>query len=211
MSGVFLRGSDLLTNHYYSSRPDSKTENREIIAELRGKTLTFRTDAGVFSKKGIDFGSRLLIETAKLQENDHILDLGCGYGPIGIALAAYYSSITVKMVDVNKRAVHLASENARLNQVEHRVQMEVSDGFSSLVGEQFDAIMCNPPIRVGKTIIYQLFEEAVKHLNPKGSLWIVIRKQQGAASAQKQLATLFSSVELIEQRKGYCILQAKNI
>ncbi len=184
-------------------------ENRQITAELNGHKLTFQTDAGVFSKKGIDFGSRLLIESAELLESAHVLDLGCGYGPVGIGLAIHYPMISVKMVDINERAVELAKANAKANQVADRVQVVVSDGFAELFGEQFDVILCNPPIRVGKTFIYQLFQDAYNHLRPSGALWIVIRKQQGAASARKELESIYSSVDLVAQKKGYCIFCAK--
>jgi 16S rRNA (guanine1207-N2)-methyltransferase len=199
-----------LSDHYYSTRPNSKQDERTVTAELCGEKLSFRTNAGVFSKKGIDFGSRLLIETVVLKEKEHILDLGCGYGPIGIALAKANPTITVQMVDINERAVALVEENARRNDVAQQVRVKSSDGFDAISGELFDMILCNPPIRMGKALIYQLFEQAKKHLHPSGSLWIVIRKQQGAASAKQELANFYGSVEQVAQKKGYCIFLAKN-
>jgi 16S rRNA (guanine1207-N2)-methyltransferase len=199
-----------LSNHYYSARPNSKQDERTVTAELCGEKLSFRTNAGVFSKKGIDFGSRLLIETVVLKEKEHILDLGCGYGPIGIALAKANPTITVQMVDINERAVALVEENARRNDVAQQVRVKSSDGFDAISGELFDMILCNPPIRMGKALIYRLFEQAKKHLHPSGSLWIVIRKQQGAASAKQELANFYESVEQVAQKKGYCIFLAKN-
>lgn len=199
-----------MSNHYYSARPDAKQENRTISAELRGNTLTFRTDAGVFSKKGIDFGSRLLVETVAIKGQGHILDLGCGYGPVGIALAKAYPQLSVQMVDINERAVALAIENAKHNHVAEQVEVMISDGFQNLAGQQFDMILCNPPIRVGKAFVFELFAQAKSYLRSSGELWIVIRKQQGAASAKQELANLFHSVELVEQKKGYCIICSKN-
>lgn len=197
-------------DHYYSSQPASKSEQRVVQAELLGHSLTFQTDAGVFSKKGVDFGSRLLIETAEIKRSSKILDLGCGYGPIGIALAVADPSVQITMVDVNERAVHLARENARRNRVADRIQILVSDGFQNIADEKFDQILFNPPIRVGKSVIYRLFAEAKKHLKPGGSLWIVIRKQQGAVSARAELERIYQTVHLVQQKKGYCILQAVN-
>jgi 16S rRNA (guanine1207-N2)-methyltransferase len=199
-----------VSNHYYSSKPESKHENRWIKAELCGNELSFQSDSGVFSKKGVDFGSRLLIESAQLAGGEHILDLGCGYGPVGIALAKAHPLLKVQMVDINERATELAKENARINHVQNQITVKVSDGFKQLQGHKFDAIFCNPPIRVGKTFVYQLFSESREHLSVDGALWIVIRKQQGSASAKEELSRLFDQVEQVTQKKGYCIFLAKN-
>lgn len=196
-----------MSDHYYSAKPTSERDEREIHAELLGHSLTFQTDAGVFSKKGIDFGSRLLIETAEMGNTTSVLDLGCGYGPIGIAIATAYPQVRVTLVDVNERAVQLAKWNAERNRVANRVELVVSDGFTGLAGRSFEQILFNPPIRTGKVTIYQLFAEAKEHLAPGGSLWIVIRKQQGATSARAELERIFTEVELVEQKKGYCIFQ----
>jgi 16S rRNA (guanine1207-N2)-methyltransferase len=203
-------GGLFMSDHYYSIQPTSKNEHRDFEANLLGHSLIFKTDAGVFSKKGVDFGSRLLIETAKIQEYAVVLDLGCGYGPIGISVAFAYPHTHVVMVDVNQRAVSLASENAKRNRVRDRVELFVSDGFSEITDRKFDHILFNPPIRVGKPVIYRLFSEAKEHLRSGGSLWIVIRKQQGAASARTELERIYSEVHLVEQKKGYWILQALN-
>jgi 16S rRNA (guanine1207-N2)-methyltransferase len=199
-----------VSNHYYSSKPESKHEDRIIQAELCGNELSFRSDAGVFSKKGIDFGSRLLIESVVLRGNEYLLDLGCGYGPVGIALAKANPNLKVQMVDINERATILAKENARLNHVTDQIEVKISDGFEQLKDEKFDVILCNPPIRVGKAFVFELFAKSRNHLQANGSLWIVIRKQQGAASAKEELSRLYGSVEQITQKKGYCIFLAKN-
>jgi 16S rRNA (guanine1207-N2)-methyltransferase len=163
----------LVSEHYYSSKPTTKQEIRQIQAELRGHSLMFRSDSGVFSKKGIDFGSRLLIETVQLAGDERVLDLGCGYGPVGITLAKAFPKIHVWMVDVNERAVALAKENAQLNRVSEQTEIQVSNGFSSLDNLQFDAILCNPPIRAGKALIFDWFANARNYLSTKNGLWIV--------------------------------------
>lgn len=194
--------------HYFTSRPETSGDERLITARLRGDELRFWTDAGVFSRRGIDFGTRLLIETVRLPETGEILDLGCGYGPVGIACAKATPSCRVTMVDVNQRALRLAEKNARLNGVSARVTILESDGLCALSDRLFDAVLINPPIRAGKAVVYRLFAEAAEHLRPGGSLWAVIRKKQGAESAKRELAKHFRNVTRVEQKKGYWILKA---
>ncbi|BCU80382.1 hypothetical protein JIR001_01650 [Polycladomyces abyssicola] len=198
-----------MTEHYYSSQPDTASDVREIHAELRGRAFRFLTDAGVFSKKGVDFGSRLLIETAALPDEGVFADVGCGYGPIGIALVATVPNSQAVLLDVNTRAVELARKNAEINGVADRVTALVSDGFEAVGERRFDAVLINPPIRAGKQVVYRLFAEARDHLKPSGTLWVVIRKKQGAASARDELNRLFTSVDVAKQKKGYWILRAE--
>ncbi|SFX38805.1 16S rRNA (guanine1207-N2)-methyltransferase [Thermoactinomyces sp. DSM 45891] len=197
-----------MSDHYYSKNPISKKEERDFEVMVRGEKLSFQTDAGVFSKKGLDFGSRFLIESVDLKGACHILDLGCGYGPIGLSIAKMNPNIHVTMVDINERAVELAKKNAVYNRLSERVNIFVSDRFEKVAGMKFDCILLNPPIRTGKTVIYQMFAEAKRHLHDSGSFWIVIRKQQGAESACTELHDLFSSVEVVERKKGYWVIRA---
>ncbi|MBD1372376.1 class I SAM-dependent methyltransferase [Hazenella sp. IB182357] len=197
-----------MSDHYFSPRPASKREDRTFQAEILGDSFIFQTDAGVFSKKGVDFGSRLLLETVEITPSIRsILDLGCGYGLIGTVLAKVYAQDNITMADVNERAVTLATENAVRNGVSNQTKQLVSDGFQALDEQCFDLILLNPPIRTGKENVYRLFAEAYEHLNPNGSLWIVIRKKQGAASAFKELERLSSEVIIRKQKKGFEILQ----
>ncbi|SFJ37629.1 class I SAM-dependent methyltransferase [Thermoflavimicrobium dichotomicum] len=194
--------------HYYSSKPTAKSEEREIQAKLLDQSLVFYTDRGVFSKKGVDFGSRLLIETVSIEHERVILDLGCGYGPIGIAMAKAYPQLSVVMLDINERAVELAKKNVVRNQVSNRIELLVSDGFFAVSERRFDAILFNPPIRIGKSAVYALFAQSREHLESGGKLWVVIRKQQGAASAKAELERIFDQVDVVEQKKGYWIIRA---
>lgn len=198
-----------MTDHYFNSQPEAMGEYREITANLRGTEFRFLADAGVFSKRGIDFGSRLLIETVELPDKGEILDLGCGYGPIGVACAASAPECRITMVDINRRAVKLAQENARLNGVQDQVEVVAGDGLSGVRGRSFDLIVTNPPIRAGKKTVYRLFEEANSALNPEGELWVVIRKQQGGPSAREKLQSLFTQVETITKKKGFWVLRTK--
>lgn len=175
---------------------------------IRDHVLTLTTSTGVFSKKGIDFGSRLLIETFEAPSvQGDFLDLGCGYGPIGLTLAKEFSDRHVKMVDVNERAVMLTEKNARQNDMKN-VTVQQSDGFSTISSETFAAIITNPPIRTGKKVIYPFFEKSAMQLVSGGSLWVVVQKKQGAPSLMKFLETLFPLVEVRARKKGYYIIQA---
>nr|MDA8353468.1 methyltransferase [Bacillota bacterium] len=148
-----------MTDHYYSKNPGAASHKQVVTSVLKGKTFRFLTDAGVFSKRGVDFGTRLLIETAELPEKGTILDLGCGYGPVGIACAQAAPGCQVTMVDPNRRALELARQNAKENGVDQRVEVLESDGFQELQERRFDCVLTNPPIRAGKETVYRLFRE----------------------------------------------------
>lgn len=199
-----------MSEHYFSKNPSVASRPRTWRTDIAGQVYTFKTDDGVFSKNNIDFGSRLLLSSSAdvLPEGD-ILDMGCGYGVIGLVTANRYSEHTVTMVDVNERAVALARENAEDNHITN-VFIYQSDLFRH-VSTSFAAILSNPPIRAGKKVVYQLFADAFDHLNERGELWLVIRKQQGASSAIKALASYFAQVDVIAKKKGYHIIKAKKV
>lgn len=191
--------------HYYSSKPTTSHDINHIDYVLGKHTLKFTTDAGVFSKNRIDFGSNLLINSIPNLEG-RVLDLGCGYGPIGISLAILNRSIYVDMVDINERAVTLAQENITKNSITN-AKAFVSDGFSN-VTDKFSAIVSNPPIRAGKKLIYMLFEQSRDYLYDDGSLYIVIQKKQGAPSAIKKLEQVFGNCDILAKKKGYLVLKS---
>jgi 16S rRNA (guanine1207-N2)-methyltransferase len=197
-----------MADHYYSNDPHSKNDPRKWTFTLRGEKFFFNTDAGVFSKGEVDFGSRLLIESFELPtvEGD-ILDVGCGYGPIGLAMAKSFPERTVHMVDVNRRAIELAIRNSKENDVEN-VRIYESDGLSMVEGP-FSAILTNPPIRAGKETVFKFYDEAFEKLKAGGELWVVIQKKQGAPSTIDHLKKLFGQVETVEKKKGYYILRAE--
>lgn len=199
-----------MSEHYYTKSPRSGSDRRRFEAVLRGRRLTFETDAGVFSKSGVDFGSRLLIETADIPDGARVLDVGCGYGPIGLAIAAALPSAQVTMLDINERAVRLARENAERNGIRNVTVLE-SDALEAVRGRTFDAVLTNPPIRAGKPVVHRIFVEARDALAPGGALWVVIRKQQGAPSAAAKLEELFGAdrVRMAARDKGYHILRAE--
>ena len=197
-----------MTDHYYSKKPSAASDKRTLDAVLRGKAFSFVTDAGVFSKDGVDFGSRLLIETMEIAEDDAVLDVGCGYGPIGLSAAALATRGKVTMIDINERAVELAKENARRNGLAN-VEVLQGDLFEPVQGQTFTKILTNPPIRAGKQVVHQIFEQAREHLTEGGQLWVVIQKKQGAPSALAKLETLFPSVREADKNKGYRIYCAE--
>lgn len=195
-----------MSDHYYTNRPTAEHDRRTIEVELHGKKVRLVTDAGVFSKSGLDYGSRVLIDALEIPEGASVLDVGCGYGPIGIA-AGILGAASIMMLDVNERAVELARENAAANGVPQAKAMQ-SDLLEAVSQERFDVIITNPPIRAGKETVHRLFEQASECLKPGGALWIVIQKKQGAPSAKAKLEELFEQVDEVTKDKGYRIYKA---
>ncbi|KXZ21166.1 16S rRNA methyltransferase [Bacillus nakamurai] len=201
-----------MSEHYYSEKPSVKSNKQTWSFTLRNKTYTFTSDSGVFSKKEVDFGSRVLIEAFQEPETDgDFLDVGCGYGPIGLSLAGEFTDRTIHMVDVNERAVELSNENAEKNEIKN-VRIYQSDLFSNIDSAQtFASIITNPPIRAGKKVVHAIFEKSAEHLRTSGELWIVIQKKQGGPSAIEKLKELFDEVSVVQKKKGYYIIKAKKV
>ncbi|MDN4527209.1 class I SAM-dependent methyltransferase [Fictibacillus fluitans] len=198
-----------MSGHYYSENPDAKSNPKTWTFVLRDRELKFTSDAGVFSKKEVDFGSRLLIEEFVFPSiSGDCLDVGCGYGPIGLALAKEEESRRFLMVDVNERALELTRENAKKNGITN-VEARKSNLFDGVQESEFAAILTNPPIRAGKKVVHQLFEDSYGKLQTNGELWIVIQKKQGAPSAIDKLESVFDEVETVSKSKGYFIIRAK--
>jgi 16S rRNA (guanine1207-N2)-methyltransferase len=194
-------------DHYFSREPSALSNRQVIQTTLRGRTFDFITDAGVFSKQEIDFGSRLLIESMQLDPSSDVLDVGCGYGPIGIVAAVLAPLGRTTMIDVNERAVLIANENAQRNHVQNICALR-SDRYEAIASERFDVILTNPPIRAGKEIVHSIYEGAYTALRTGGSLWVVIQKKQGAPSTFTKLEQLFSDVREVTKNKGYRIYKA---
>lgn len=198
----------LLTSHYFSREQQVESNPKYLHFILRNHKMEFKTDNGVFSKGEVDFGTRLLIETFQFPELEgDILDVGCGYGPIGLTLAKETNK-TVHMIDINQRALSLAKENAERNHLTN-VKIYESDLFSDVLETQFAAIITNPPIRAGKAVVHSIFEQSFNYLVDGGELWVVIQKKQGAPSAEKKIQDVFGNVEIVSKKKGYFIIKAK--
>lgn len=195
--------------HYYTENDDLISEPEQFIFNYRGKALTFVSDNGVFSKKMIDYGSRVLLETISIDSSKKtLLDVGCGYGTFGIALKSVYPFLEIDMVDVNDRALNLARENLKLNNMSANVYL--SNTYDK-VENKYDLIVTNPPIRAGKEIVTKILVESKKYLNSNGEIWVVIQKKQGAPSAKKNLESVFKKVDIVKRDKGYYILRAINL
>lgn len=195
-----------MRNHYYTNQPEVAHDRKKWTFPLRGKNFTFITDSNVFSKGTVDFGSRVLIDAfddTNLPEGD-ILDVGCGYGPIGLSLA-HSTGRHVEMVDVNERAVELAKENADLNGIKH-VTIYPSNIYEKVERTDFAAVVSNPPIRAGKSVVHGIIEESYDKLVKSGTLTIVIQKKQGAPSAKKKMEEIFGNAEVVAKEKGYFII-----
>ena len=206
-----------MNDHYYTQDPRSESRPVSCGWVFRGHGMTFETDAGVFSRGEVDRGTRLLLEALPETLGGEILDLGCGWGIIGISVKKAWPETTVTLGDVNRRALELSRQNAKANGV--TVQCVESDGMTAFLDRRFDAVITNPPIRAGKQVIYRMFSDAAGCLRPGGALYLVIRKQQGAESCLRYLSgqrqgdssdkrPLFGKVEKLTSSGGYWVLKA---
>lgn len=194
-------------DHYYSSNPTSKSDERILEYEISDISFKFISDNGVFSKNHVDFATDFLLNVISKEEiSGKVLDVGCGYGVIGITLSKMFNT-DVTMLDVNSRALELAKRNAIKNGLE-KVNIVESNGFEN-INEQFDVIVTNPPIRAGKSVIYNIYEEAKKHLNQYGKFYLVINKKHGAPSTIKYLKELFNEVEILDKKAGFNVIRCR--
>lgn len=213
---TLLRQVELtMTDYYYSQNPSASHHEQEWTFDLLGNTFYFTTDNGVFSKNTVDFGSRTLltaINQLALTNTDFkkILDVGCGYGPLGLALAKRFPESQVDLIDINQRALELAKKNATLNQLTN-VKIWASNIYQQVSASDYDLIISNPPIRAGKKVVQKIITEAGEHLKSQGQLIIVIQKKQGAPSAKKQLEAVFGQAQVLLRQKGYYVLLSSKV
>ncbi|MHA1229493.1 MAG: class I SAM-dependent methyltransferase [Candidatus Helarchaeota archaeon] len=199
--------------HYFTEKPTSKTITYDISAMIFDKQYIFKTATGVFSYKKIDKGTSILLKYAVLpeKENAKILDLGCGYGVIGIVLADILPKSQVTLIDINQRAIWLCKKNVRLNNV-NNVKV-LSGDFFEKINETFDLIITNPPLKLGKKTLHRIFERSKQLLIQNGSFQTVIRTKQGAKSAMEKLKEIFGSdnVRLVKVKSGFRVYEARKI
>ena len=191
--------------YYFDSNPDSKSCEQLIKCEINGSIYNFYTDNNVFSKKYLDFGTRTLLESIDTSDiHGDVLDFGCGYGPIGIYIKSN-CECNVDMVDINNRAINLSIKNAKLNRV--NVNIFESDIYSN-VDKKYDFIITNPPVRVGKKILYEILFGAKDSMKEDGSLYLVINKDQGAKSLKKDLEECYN-VTTLKKNKGFYVFKCQ--
>ena len=196
--------------HYFSEKPNSSSNERLIEAILRNKKFIFKTDSGIFSPKKVDKGTKILVETLELDKNDNVLDVGCGYGAIGIAIADEVNSLT--MTDINRRALKLAEENLKINNLNNKnisiVQGNIYEGVND---KKYTKIISNPPIKAGKEVIHKIIKDGKELLQDNGSIWVVIQTKHGAKSLTKYMEEVFNNVEIITIKGGYRVLMSKKV
>lgn len=192
-------------NHYFIDNGNLKDKEINFNVYVFNKKYSFVSNQGVFSKNKIDYGTELLLKSLEINNEESLLDIGCGIGIMGIILKENYRNLKITMSDVNKRALKLAKTNALNNNV--LVDITLSNLFEN-IEQKFDIIISNPPIRTGKKITYKLYEESYNYLNSDGKLWIVVRKQQGAKTVYDYLKTVFKTVEIVNKKNGYYIIKS---
>ena len=183
-----------MSNQYFENNVNLESNETVISYYFKGQTFHFITDNGVFSKKSIDFGSSLLLQKIILDDGDRVLDIGCGYGVIGLVIAKLNPQILVDMVDINERAIRLSCKNKALNKIEN-AEISVSNLYQN-IAKKYDAII-------------SIASSAFDFLNDTGVFWCVIQKKQGAESMMKLLTKIYQKVTIVEKDKGYWIIEAK--
>ena len=191
-------------NQYFENNRDLKSEINKINTKVKDTNYIFYTDNGVFNKKGLDYGTKLLLESIDLNNKNTFLDVGCGCGPIGIYIALQNKKYTVDMIDINERALHLCNMSKKENKLQN-INIFKSDVYENVV-YKYDCIITNPPIHAGKKKVYEIIDGAKEYLNQNGELWIVIRKDQGAKSLINDFKNVYN-FDVITKDKGFFIIR----
>jgi 16S rRNA G1207 methylase RsmC len=193
--------------HYFSERPVSPERRGLVRARLRGLDMEFVTSSGVFSYRRVDRGTRLLVESMVLPEEGRVLDLGCGYGVVGVVAGRVAPGLEVWMTDINERAVSLAGLNLERNGVEGVVRQ--GDLYEPVEGMRFGAVLSNPPISAGlRRVVGGLVEGAVDHLDAGGSLQLVVQSSKGGRALASMMEDAFGGVEVLARGGGYRVLMS---
>lgn len=200
------KGEEL--NHYFAEHPKSKMRLGIIHTHLRGIHFEFLTASGVFSKKRVDLGTRLLIESMVLPREGYVLDIGCGYGAVGIAAATFNPNLRVIMVDVNERAVRLARQNAEKNYVSN---VEVRRGYlyEPVKDLVFNCVLSNPPVSAGMETVKAIISEAPEHMASKALFQMVVKSKIGGKRLLMVFEEAFGNIEVLARKSGYRVLMSK--
>jgi 16S rRNA G1207 methylase RsmC len=196
------------SEHYFAALPKSEAKFGLIRTSLRGRFFEFLTASSVFSKKRVDLGTRLLIEAMVLPETGAVLDVGCGYGAIGIAAAASNPRVHVIMTDVNTRAVRLAKHNIEINKV---TNAEVRCGYLYEPVEEltFNCVLSNPPVSAGMETVKAIIAEAPKVMASKATFQMVVRSKIGGKTLPSTFNETFGNSAVLARESGYRVLIAE--
>ncbi|MCQ2786865.1 MAG: methyltransferase [Bacilli bacterium] len=197
-----------MVSHYFTKDPVTPSKERTITYKINGSTYNLVTDTNVLAKNGIDQGTMILLKIIIQEINTgKVLDIGCGYGVIGLTLASLIPDIQVVCSDINLRAVNLTIRNARALELSKRVTSLQSNLYENIEGN-FDYVVTNPPIRAGKKVLDEIYTGAYQRLNTGGSLYLVVRRKQGAESTVSRLKEIYSHVDVLNKDKGYWVIKA---
>ena len=191
-----------MTEQYFAEKPSSEYREKEILINVKGYNFKFKTASGIFAYGKLDRGTQLLVEAIDFSDSKTFLDLGCGYGFIGIYARLSVSDVT--MIDINERALQLSRKNLKLNKLSAEVLK--SDGFSELKSRKFDIIATNPPNHAGKKLIMTWIEQVKEHLNKKGKFYLVCKTKHGAKSYKDFMEEVFGNAEIVDRGSGYKVL-----
>lgn len=206
MGCLFLCFEVMLMSHYFENDQNLPSKLKKTTTTLFDQNFIFYTDNGVFAKHGLDYGSKLLLESLPYEDlKGPILDVGCGYGVLGIIINKK-TNLNVDMIDINKRALHLSKRNVKENKCSN-INIFESNCYENIT-KKYKTIITNPPIRAGKKIVYDILLNARSHLEPDGVMYLVIRKEQGAKSTIFDLKKYYD-VSIVNKSKGFYIISAK--
>jgi len=194
--------------HYYSEKQTSPLRLCKIKSTIMGKVFEFYSGSGVFSKKKVDSGTKILVENCIVKNGWKILDLGCGYGVIGVVIGKIFPKTTVLMIDVNKRALKLAKMNIELHNIEN-AKVKYSNLYSG-IKEKFNTIIVNPPITAGRKLCFRIIEEAKEHLEKDGSLQLIAKHRKGGKMLGEKMLEVFGNMEEKTKSGGYRLYISKN-
>jgi len=189
--------------HYYTEKPSSRLIIGEIEINAREQNFNILTASGLFSFKRMDKGTKLLINKAVIKPKWKILDLGCGYGAVGITLKKAFPSVDVVFSDINERAVNITKKN--LKKLKLKGKAIKSSIFENIDEKDFDTILINPPQTAGKKICFKMFEDSIKYLKKGGLLQIVARHNKGGKDLSKKMKEVFGNMKDIAKKAGYRI------
>lgn len=194
--------------HYFTKTPKSELKIFKIKDKIKNKEIEFYTASGLFSAKSIDKGSKLLIEKCIIKDNWKILDLGCGYGIIGLSLKLLYPKLEITFSDINERATQITNKNLKLHNIKAKI---IQSNCFENIRENFDSILLNPPQTAGRELCFKMIEESKSYLKNNGLLQIVARHNKGGKELSKKMFKVFNNVKETAKSSGYRIYVSKNL